>query len=134
MSLSSTFHPQTGGQAEHTIKILDDMLRACVINFKRNWDDHLPLVEFAYNNSYHSSIQMTPYDAIYERRCISSIILFEVGESGLIGLDLVYQAMEKVNVIQERLKMAQIHQKSCAYVRRRSLEFEVYERLYLKGN
>ncbi|XP_070010561.1 uncharacterized protein [Nicotiana sylvestris] len=58
VNLSTVFHPQTDGQAEHTIQTLEDMLRACVIDFKGNWDDHLPLIEFAYNNSYHSSIKM----------------------------------------------------------------------------
>ncbi|WMV07972.1 hypothetical protein MTR67_001357 [Solanum verrucosum] len=85
------------GQEERTIQTLDDMLRACVIDFKGNWDDHLPLIEFSYNSSYHSSIQMAPYEDLYGRRCRSSIGWFEVGESGLIGPDLVHQAMEKVS-------------------------------------
>ncbi|WMV14119.1 hypothetical protein MTR67_007504 [Solanum verrucosum] len=96
VNLSTTFHPQTDGQAERTIQTLEDMLRACVIDFKGNWDDHLPLIEFAYNNSYHSSIQMAPYEVLYGRRCRSSIGWFEVSEVGLIGPDLVHQAMEKV--------------------------------------
>ncbi|WMV31122.1 hypothetical protein MTR67_024507 [Solanum verrucosum] len=103
VNLSTAFHPQTDGQAERTIQTLEDMLRACVIDFKGNWDDHLPLIEFAYNNSYHSNIQMTPYEALYGRRCRSSIGWFEVGEAGLIGPDLVHQAMEKVRVFQERI-------------------------------
>ncbi|WMV54147.1 hypothetical protein MTR67_047532 [Solanum verrucosum] len=73
------------------------MLRACVIDFKGNWDDHLHLIEFSYNNSYHSSIQMAPYEALYGRRCRSPIGWFEVGEAGLIGPDLVHQALEKVS-------------------------------------
>ena len=56
VNLSTTFHPHTDGQAEHTIQTLEDMLRACIIDFKGSWDDHLPLIEFSYNNSYHSSI------------------------------------------------------------------------------
>ncbi|WMV41536.1 hypothetical protein MTR67_034921 [Solanum verrucosum] len=106
VNLSTVFHPQTDGQAEHTIQTLEDMLRACVIAFKGNWDDHLPLIEFAYNNSYHSSIHMAPYEALYGRRYGSPIGWFEVGEAGLIGPDLVYQDMEKVKIIQERLKTA----------------------------
>ena len=112
MNLSTAFHPQTDGQAERTIQTLEDMLRAYVINFKGSWDDHLPLIEFAYNNSYHSSIQMAPHEALYGRRCRSHIGWFEVGEAGLIGPNLVHQAMEKVKVIQERLKTAQSRQKS----------------------
>ncbi|KAH0706534.1 hypothetical protein KY285_012312 [Solanum tuberosum] len=99
------------GQAYRTIKTLEDMLRACVIDFTGNWDDHLPLIEFSYNNSYHSSIKIAPYEALYGKRCISPIGWFEVGEVGLIGPDLVHQAMEKVKVIQERLKTAQSRQK-----------------------
>nr|XP_016507346.1 PREDICTED: uncharacterized protein LOC107825025 [Nicotiana tabacum] len=65
VNLSTAFHPQTDIQAERTIETLEDMLRACVIDFKGNWDDHLPIIEFAYNNSYHSSIKMTSYEALY---------------------------------------------------------------------
>ncbi|KAH0711565.1 hypothetical protein KY289_007524 [Solanum tuberosum] len=132
VNLSTAFHPQTDGQAERTIQTLEDMLRACVIDFKGNWDDHLPLIEFAYNNSYHSSIQMAPYEALYGRRCRSPIGWFEVGEAQLLGPDLVHQAMEKVKVIQERLKTAQSRQKSYTDVRRRALEFEVNDWVYLK--
>ncbi|WMV40704.1 hypothetical protein MTR67_034089 [Solanum verrucosum] len=99
---------------------------------KGNWDDHLPLIEFAYNNSYHSSIQMGPYEALYGRRCRSPIGWFEVGEVGLIGPDLVHQAMEKVKVIPERLKTAHSRQNSYTNVRRRPLEFEVDDWVYLK--
>ncbi|WMV42517.1 hypothetical protein MTR67_035902 [Solanum verrucosum] len=73
VNLSTAFHPQTDGQAEHTIQTLEGMLRACLIDFKGNLDDHLPLIKFSYNNSYHSSIQMAPYEALYGRRCKSPI-------------------------------------------------------------
>ncbi|WMV30117.1 hypothetical protein MTR67_023502 [Solanum verrucosum] len=86
---STTFHPKTDGKAERTIKIVEDMLRACVTNFKGNWDDHLLLIDFAYNNSYHSSIAMAPFEALYGRRCRSPVGLFEVGEIALIGPELV---------------------------------------------
>ncbi|KAH0657753.1 hypothetical protein KY289_026501 [Solanum tuberosum] len=132
VNLSTAFHPQTDGQAERTIHTLEDMLRACVIDFKGNWDDQLPLIEFTYNNSYHSSIQMAPYKALYGIRCRSPIGWFEVGKAGLIGPDLVHQAMKKVKVIQERLKTAQSRPKSYIYVRRRALEFEVDDWVYLK--
>ncbi|KAH0776134.1 hypothetical protein KY290_007545 [Solanum tuberosum] len=132
VNLSTVFHPQTDGQAERTIQTLEDMLRACVIDFKGNWDDHLPLIEFTYNNSYHSSIQMAPYEALHGRRCRSPIGWFEVGEAGLIRPDLVHQAMEKVKVIQERLKTVQSRQKSYTDVRRRPLKFEIDDWVYLK--
>ena len=72
LDLSTAFHPQTDGQSERTIQVLEDMLRACVIEFGGHWDD-LPLAEFSYNNSYHSSIDMAPFEALYGRRCRSPI-------------------------------------------------------------
>ncbi|XP_070054336.1 uncharacterized protein [Nicotiana tomentosiformis] len=129
---STAFHLQTNGKAEQTIQTLEDMLRACVLDFKGSWDDHLPLIEFAYNNSFHASIQMAPFEALYGRRCRSPIGWFEVGEAELIGPDLVYQAMEKVKIIKERLKNAQSHQKSYSDVCRRDLEFKEDDWVFLK--
>ncbi|WMV18640.1 hypothetical protein MTR67_012025 [Solanum verrucosum] len=108
------------------------MLRACVIDFKGSWDDHLPLIEFAYNNSYHSSIQMAPFEALYGRRCRSPVGWFKVGEAALIGPDSVLDAMEKVQLITDRLKTAQSRQKYYADVRRRESEFEVDDWIYLE--
>ncbi|WMV09136.1 hypothetical protein MTR67_002521 [Solanum verrucosum] len=85
VKLSTAFHPQTDGQAERTIQTLEDMLKACVIDFQGSWDDHLSLIEVTYNNSYHSSIGMAPFEALYDRRCRSLIGSFEVGEIALIG-------------------------------------------------
>ena len=66
LKFSTVFHPQTDGLSERTIQTLEDMLRAYVIYFKGSWDEHLPLVEFAYNNSYQASIKAAPYEALYE--------------------------------------------------------------------
>ncbi|KAL0315148.1 UNVERIFIED_CONTAM: RNA-directed DNA polymerase [Sesamum calycinum] len=74
LHFSTAFHPQTDGQSERTIQTLEDMMRACIMEFKGNWDDHLPLMEFAYNNSFHFSIGMAPYEALYGRRCRSPIV------------------------------------------------------------
>ena len=90
VNLNTDFHPQTDGQAEHTIKTLEDMLRACVIDFKGNWYDHIFVIESAYNYSYHSSIQMSPYKALYGRRCRSPIEWFKVGKSRLIRPNIVH--------------------------------------------
>ena len=108
------------------------MLRACALDFKGSWDDHLPLIEFAYNNSFHSSIGMAPFEALYGRKCRSPIGWFEVGEAAVSGPDSVFEAMEKVKLIRERLKTVQSRQKSYADVRRRDLEFEVGDLVYLK--
>ena len=103
-----------------------------MIDFKGRWDKHLPLIEFAYNNSYHSSIQMAPYEALYERRCRSPVGWFEVGEEALIGPDSVLYGMEKVQLISYRLNTNQSHQKSYADVRKRKLEFQVDDWVFLK--
>ncbi|WMV29686.1 hypothetical protein MTR67_023071, partial [Solanum verrucosum] len=82
-NLSTTFHPQTDGQTERTIQTL----RVCVIDFKGSWNDHLSLINLAYNNSYHSSIHMAPYEALYGRRCRSPVGWFEMDEAALIESD-----------------------------------------------
>ncbi|WMV19373.1 hypothetical protein MTR67_012758 [Solanum verrucosum] len=131
INLSTISHPQTDDQAKRTIQTLKDMLRACVINLKGSWDDHLPLIEFAYNNSYHSSIQMGPYKVLYGRRCRSPVSWFEVGQVALIGPDSVHDDMEKVQLIRDRLKTAQSRQKSYVDVRRRDLEFQIDDWVFL---
>ena len=73
LQFSTAFHPQTDGQSERTIQTLEDMMRACAMEFKGNWNNHLSLLEFAYNNSFHSSTGMAPYEALYGRKCRSPI-------------------------------------------------------------
>jgi hypothetical protein len=73
LSFNTAFHPQSDGQTKRTIQTLEDMLRACVLNFQGSWEEHLPLIEFAYNNSFHASIGMAPYEALYGRKCRSPI-------------------------------------------------------------
>ena len=85
MKLNTTFHPQTNGQAERTIQNLEDMIIDYVIDLKGSWDEHLPLVEFSYNNSYHSTISMAPFEDLYGRRCRFPVGLFEVGAFSLLG-------------------------------------------------
>ena len=79
--------------------MLEDTLRACVLNHKGSWEEHLPLVEFAYNNIYQAGIQMAPYEALYGRPCRSSLCLTEVGESSITGLDMIRDTSEKVSLI-----------------------------------
>ena len=69
LNFSTAFHPQTNGQSERGIQVLDDMLRGCVLDFPRSWDKYILLMEFSYNNSYQSSIGIAPYEALYGRRC-----------------------------------------------------------------
>ncbi|GJX94694.1 putative reverse transcriptase domain-containing protein [Tanacetum coccineum] len=83
--MSTTYHPETDGQSERTIQTLEDMLRACVIDFGKRWEKHLPLVEFSYNNSYHASIKASPFEALYGRKCRSPVCWAEVGDVQLTG-------------------------------------------------
>ncbi|XP_070035439.1 uncharacterized protein [Nicotiana tomentosiformis] len=102
------------------------------MDFTGSWDDHLPPIEFSYNNSYHSTIQMAPYEALYGPKCRSLIRWFEIGETKLVGSELVQQAIEKIKLIRERLLAAKSYQKSYAYNRRRDLEFQVDDWVFLK--
>ncbi|GJR28687.1 putative reverse transcriptase domain-containing protein [Tanacetum coccineum] len=99
---------------ERTIQTLKDMLRACAIDFGGNWDTHLPLVEFSYNNSYHSSVKCAPFEALYGRKCRTPIAWAEVGESKLIGPEIIQETTDKIVQIKERLKTARDRQKSYA--------------------
>ncbi|GJW39710.1 putative reverse transcriptase domain-containing protein [Tanacetum coccineum] len=132
LDMSTTYHPQTDGQSERTIQTLEDMLRACVLDFGGSWDVHLPLVEFSYNNSYHSSVRCAPFEALYGRKCRSPIMWAEVGEGQLIGPELVQETTEKISQIKDRLKAARDRQKSYADKRRKPLEFSVGDYVLLK--
>ena len=112
--------------------MLEDMLRACVLDHKGSWEEHFPLVEFSYNNSYQASIHMAPYEALYGRPCISPLCWTDVGESSITGPDLIKATSEKVSLIRQRLLKAQSRHKSYAKVRHRPLEFEVGDHVFLK--
>ncbi|GKB94350.1 putative reverse transcriptase domain-containing protein [Tanacetum coccineum] len=110
LDMSTTYHPQTNSQSERTIQTLEDMLRACVTDFGKGWDRHLPLVEFSYNNNYHTSIKAALFEALYGRKCRSPICWAEVGDAQLTGPEI----------------------KSYADRRRKPLEFEVRDKVMLK--
>ncbi|KAD5961708.1 hypothetical protein E3N88_13181 [Mikania micrantha] len=132
INMSTAYHPQTDGQTERTNQTLEDMLRSCVIDFGGSWDIHLPVVEFSYNNSYHTSIQCAPFEALYGRKCRSPICWSEIGESQIIGPEFIQETTDKITLIQERIKAARDRQKSYADNRRRPLEFQVGDRVMLK--
>ena len=114
------------------VKELEDMLRACVIDFGKGWDKHLPLVEFSYNNSYHASIKAAPFEALYGRKCRSPVCWTEVGDMQLTGPELIHDTTEKIFKIKQRLQAARDRQKSYADVRRKPMEFQVGDRVMLK--
>ena len=132
LEMSTAYHPQTDGRSERTIQTLEDMLRACVVDFGNNWEIHLPLVEFSYNNSYHTSIKAAPFEALYGRKCRSPICWAEVGDSQLTGPELVHETTEKIVQIRNRMAAARDRQKSYADQRRKPLEFQVGDKVLLK--
>ncbi|GJS96389.1 putative reverse transcriptase domain-containing protein [Tanacetum coccineum] len=130
--MSTAYHPQTDGQSRRTIQTLEDMLRACVFHFGGSWDAHLPLVEFSYNNSYHSSIRCAPFEALYERKCRSPVLWAKVGESQLIRPKIIQETTDKIFQIKESLKAARDRQKSYADKQHKPLEFSVGDQVLLK--
>nr|GEY17898.1 reverse transcriptase domain-containing protein [Tanacetum cinerariifolium] len=121
LDLSTAYHPETDGQSERTIQTLEDMLRACVINFGSSWDKHLPLVEFSYNNSYHASIKSALFEALYRRKCRSPIYWNEVGESQLTGPKL--EPVEIMDREVKQLKQSRIPIVKARWNSRRRPEF-----------
>nr|GEY03016.1 putative reverse transcriptase domain-containing protein [Tanacetum cinerariifolium] len=122
LSMSTAYHPETDGQIERTIQTLEDILRACVIDFGKGWVKHLPLAKFSYNNDYHASIKAAPYEALYGR----------IGEAQLTGPEMIQETTEKIFLIKQRIKASQDRQKSCANLKRKPMEFEVGDRVMLK--
>ncbi|WVZ63181.1 hypothetical protein U9M48_012835, partial [Paspalum notatum var. saurae] len=129
---STAYHPQTGGQTERVNQILEDMLRACAIEYSESWDKCLLFEEFSYNNSYQASISMSPFEMLYGRNCRTPVNWSESGERQHFGPDLVLEAEEKVRLIQERLRTAQVRQKHYADRRKQELSFEQGDYVYLK--
>ncbi|GJV39906.1 putative reverse transcriptase domain-containing protein [Tanacetum coccineum] len=132
LDMSTAYHPQTDGQSERTIQTLEDMLRACAIDFGKGWVNHLPLVEFSYNNSYHASIKAAPFEALYGRKCRSPVCWTEVGEAQILGPELIQETTEKIIQIKQRMQAARDRQKSYADLKRKPMEFQVGDKVMLK--
>ncbi|GJU75670.1 putative reverse transcriptase domain-containing protein [Tanacetum coccineum] len=132
LSMSTAYHPKTDGQSERNIQTLEDMLRACMIDFGKGWVKHLPLAEFSYNNSYHASIKAAPYEALYGQKCRSPVCWAEVREAQLTGPELIQETTEKIVLIKQRMQAAQDRQKSYADWKRKPMEFEIGDRVMLK--
>ena len=125
LQFSTAFHLATDGQIERTIQTLEDVHWACALDFKKAWDEQSTLIEFSYNNNYHFSIGMAPYETLHGRKCRTPLCRQDIDESLTIGPKLVQPTTEKVRIIQERMKAAQSRQKSYVDQMRRPLEFEV---------
>ncbi|GKC67222.1 putative reverse transcriptase domain-containing protein [Tanacetum coccineum] len=111
LDMSTAYHPETDGQSERTIQTLEDMLRACVIDFEKGWDKHLPLVEFSYNNNYHANIKVAPFEALYGRKCRSPVCWAEVEDVQLTGPKIIQETTEKIVQIRQCLQAARDRQR-----------------------
>jgi transposase InsO family protein len=132
LRFSSACHPQTYGQTERVNQILEDMLRACALQYGRSWDKSLSYAEFSYNNSYQESLNMVPFKMLYGRRCQTLLFWNETGERKVFRPDILQEVEKKVRMVRENLQVVQSRQKSYANDRRRELSFEVGDFVYLK--
>ncbi|WVZ81075.1 hypothetical protein U9M48_028499 [Paspalum notatum var. saurae] len=132
LRFSTAYHPQTDGQTERTNQILEDMLRACAIQYGTSWDKSLPYAEFSYNNSYQASLKKSPFEALYGRRCRTPLFWNQIGEKQVFGPDLIMDVEQQIRMVRENLRVAQSKQKSYADVRRMDLTFKVDDFVYLK--
>ena len=130
--MSTAYHPRADGQSERTIQTLEDMLQACVIDFKGLWEVHLPLIEFSYNNSFHASIQAAPFEALYGRKCRTPLWWNEVGDKQLAGPEIVQLTADKIKQIRDKMRSAQDRQRMYANKRRKPIEFQVLDKVMLK--
>ncbi|GKA80839.1 putative reverse transcriptase domain-containing protein [Tanacetum coccineum] len=131
LDMSIVYHLQTDRQSKRTIQTLEDMLCACEIDFGKGWVNHLPLVEFSYNNSYHASIKAAPFEALYGRKCRSPVCWSEVIEVQLTGPEIVQETTKKIVQIKQRMQAARDQQKSYADLKRKPMEFQVGDKVML---
>ncbi|XP_074314146.1 uncharacterized protein LOC141649353 [Silene latifolia] len=132
LKMSTAFHPATDGQMERTIQTLEDMLRACVLEFGGSWEERLDLIKFSYNNNYHASIGMTPFEALYRRKCRSPVCWDDVTDVVTLGPNLIQQMVEQVHVIKQKMRVAQDRHKSYADLKRSEIEITVGDKVLLK--
>jgi hypothetical protein len=132
LRFSSAYHPQTDGQTERVNQILEDMLRACALQYGRSWDKSMLYAEFSYNNSYQERLKMAPFEMLYGRRCRTPLFWNETGEQKVFGPDILEEVEKQVRMVRENLRVTQSRQKSYADHRRRELSFEVGDFIYLK--
>ncbi|GJW07199.1 putative reverse transcriptase domain-containing protein [Tanacetum coccineum] len=128
----SIIFDRDNGQSKRTIQTLEYMLRACVMDFGKGWDRHLPLIEFSYNNNYYTSIKAAPFKALYGHKCRSPIYWAMVGDAQLAGLEIIRETTEKIIQIKNRLRALRDRKKSYADKRRKPLEFQVGDKVTLK--
>jgi hypothetical protein len=132
LRFSSAYHPQTDGQTERVNHILEEMLRACALQYGRSWDKSLSYTEFSYNNSYQESLKMVPFEMLYGRRCRTPLIWNETGERRVFRPDILQEVEKQVHMVRENHRVVQSRQKSYTNHRIRELRFEVGDFIYFK--
>jgi hypothetical protein len=118
LDFNSAYHPQTDGQTKRVNQVLEDMLRACVLTYGKNWEDILAFAEFSYNNGYHTSLKKAPFEVLYGRKCRTPLMWSEVKDRVIESPDFIKAAEEKIAEVPENLRIAQSRQKSYADKRR----------------
>jgi hypothetical protein len=131
LRFSSAYHPQTDGQTKRVNQILEDMLRACALQYGKGWDMSLSYVEFSYNNNYQESLKMAPFE-MYDHRCQTLLFWTKAGEQKVFGPDILQEPEKQVRMVRENLRVVQSRQKSYANHRRRELSIEVGDFVCLK--
>jgi hypothetical protein len=132
LRFSSACHPHTNGQTERVNQILENMLRACALQYGRSWNKSLSYAEFFYNNSYQESLKMALFEMLYGHRYQTLLFCSEAGEQKVFGPDILQEAEKQVRMVRGNLRVAQSRQKSYVDHRRRELSFEVGDSVYLK--
>jgi hypothetical protein len=132
LRFSSTYHPQIDGQTKRVNQILEDMLRACALQYGRSWDKSLSYAEFSYSNNFQESLKMAPFEMLYGCRCRTPFFWSDAGERKVFGPNILQEAEKQVYMVRENLRVTQSRQKSYANHRRRELSFEVRDFVYLK--
>jgi hypothetical protein len=132
LRFNSAYHPQTDGQTERFNQILEDMLKACAVQYGRSWDKSLSYAEFSYNNSYQESLKMAPFEKLYGRRYQTLLFWSKTRERMVFGPDILQEAEKQVRMVRENLRVAQSRQKSYVHHWRRELSFKIGQLVYLK--
>lgn len=132
LNFSTVYHPQTDGQTERVNQVVEDMIRAYVMRQPTRWEDYLHLVEFAYNNSWHTSLQMSPFEVLYERKCRTPASWGGPEYRLMLGPDMLKEMEDTVKEVRVNLKAAQDRQKSFADRKRRFKEYQVGDHVYVR--
>ena len=130
--MSTAYHPQSDGQTEAINKVLEDMLRAYALDMGGNWEEHLHLAEFTYNNSFQNTIGMAPFEALYGKPCLSPMCWVESGERLVLGPEYIKETNEKISLIRRRMATAQERQKKYADQRRKPVEYDIGDYVFIK--